>query len=183
VTDASPSRATIWNPGVVVGVLIAIAFVMLPMCEASRKADLQNALAGSGLGSGGGGASALGTYVLYLAIAAGIVLAIARAFRAPALALPFVIIASLVAGGLIYKSVAAIAKRRSHAIDSWSICETPGRSPQGHSVYVWKSGTRTSHEGPFLPGGDPCVEQAERRDVHAREHPDGNVSDGIRQIM
>jgi hypothetical protein len=169
--------------GVIVGVLIALAFVTLRMCDASREAELSNALAGSGLSSRGGGASALGSYVLYLAIATAIVLAISHAFRVPGRAIPIVAIAAIIAGVLLYSSTADIARRRSHAIDTWSICEQPGLSPQGFSVYVWKSGTRTSHEGPHLPGGDPCVEQAEQRDVHVREHPDGNFVDGIQQIM
>lgn len=183
VSEGEAKQPVSAGPGVLVGVLVGLAAVTLQMCDASREAELANALAGAGLG-GRGGASALGSYVLYLAIAAVVAVAIARAFLVPGRAIGLVLIGSVIATYLIYASTAEIARRRSHAVDSWSVCETPGTSPQGYSVYVSKYGrTSDSHDGPHLDSGDPCVAESEQRDVHAAEHPNGNVVDGLSQIM
>ena len=171
------------HPGALVGILIALAAVTLRMCDAGREAELSNAIAGAGLG-GSGGASAIGSHVIHVAIGVGIVFVIARVFRTPGAALPVVIVGSLIASALVYTSTAAIARRRSHAIDSWSLCESPGTSPAGHSTYVSTlHRTSRSHDGPHLENGDPCVSTSEQRDVHERDHPDGDVLDGLGQVM
>ncbi|HTJ41226.1 MAG TPA: hypothetical protein VL463_03995 [Kofleriaceae bacterium] len=181
-TPSEPSSAPAGNPGVLVGILIALAAVALRACDASREAELSNAVAGAGLG-GRGGASPLGAFLLYIVVAAAIVLFVRWAFREPKRAIPIVVIASLVTGILICTSIAPIARRRSKAVDSWSLCERPGVSPSGYSTYVSSYKHRPMFGGPHLANGEPCVSTTENRDVHKREHPDGDVLDGLHQIL
>ena len=178
--DVKPSGSP-RTPAVFVGILIALAAVMLRACDAAREAELTNAVAGAGLG-GRGGASPLGSFLVYIVLGAMIVTFVWWAFRVPGRAIPIVIVASVIAGILVCTSMTAIARRRSHAVDSWSLCETPGVSPGGYSTYVSPYAHRPEFEGPHLDNGEPCVSTTEDRHVHQREHPEGDVLDGLHQI-
>jgi hypothetical protein len=77
--------------------------------------------------------------------------------------------------------VHGIAVRRSHAIDSWPICET-GKSLDGYSHSPRRYSRGPAFDGPHLSDGTGCISQSEKREVHLAQSPDGDFFDGLLQI-
>ena len=169
------SRTRRATPGVFAGILIALAVCTLPMCDACSEAEMANAFAGAGLSSSGGTASALGPCVLWAALAIAIVFGIAKAFAAR-VALPIVAAGVLVGGWMVWSSSEKIARTRSSAVDSWPSCNESDWETGGYRMH-------SSFGGPHLPSGRACVDESEGRRAHQREHPDGDLGDGIHQIL
>jgi hypothetical protein len=158
---------------------------VLPMCDACHEAADADAFAGLGLGSSG--PSPLWPCVVWLAIGIAIVFVIGklRVHRAEGIAL--VLLGIAVAGGMIYSSSAKIARTRSNAVDSWERCfHSTSLDSYGADTYGPTMGPndRSSFDGPHQAfSGDPCIEESEHRADHSHEHPDGDLADGIHQIL
>jgi len=175
----SPSRRT----PLVAAALAGFGTALLPFWDGVSRYRMFSALAGSGLGGGGGGgvlpAGVLGGPLLALVVGFAVYQLALRTIRGAAVVLGFVAFGT----GLYAVSTGTdVACTRSHAIDDWSLCEKPGTSAAGHGVYLWSRHHEPDFAGPHLDNGDACVEESEHREAHLRDHPEGDVADGLHQI-
>lgn len=162
--------------------LLGFACVLLPTWDALDRYSLMSALAGSGLGSSSGASMPTGA-ILYPLL--GVLLAVGarkRAAKARSVAALLVCV-GLWTGYYALSTAYRTARTRSHAIDTWNLCEDPEHTPSGHGAYVSRYKSKSSFGGPHLDNGDPCVSRDERRDVHLAQHGDGDLADGLAQIM
>lgn len=162
-------------------VLMCLAFALLPVWDGISQFRMLSALAGSGLGRNEPVPVPV-SMVAYpiAAIALGWTI-VRKATSSPRWAqVLFYIGAAL---GIVYALTTAVetAVTRSHAIDSWLVCETQ-QYPGGGAGYVSRFQRKPAFDGPHLPNGDPCTMAAEDRYAHRKEYPDGNVADGLVQI-
>ena len=123
---------------------------------------------------------------LRLAIGTAIVFVVGKlAHRAEGRAL--VLLGIAVAASMMYSSSAKIARTRSDAVDSWETCfHATSLDSYGAESYGPTMGPndRSSLDGPHQAfSGDPCVEESEHRGDHRREHPNGDLVDGIHQVL
>lgn len=158
--------------------LLVAAGTVLPVW---RILDLHGALSNAAsLGIARGAGRPAGVYLVPLLFVA-LAVATAALWRRRARLARFLYGAALV-GALfaVFWTVRDVAVRRSRAVNDWPVCET-GRTLWGSE---WPSyGRRASvYDGPHLPSGQPCIAQAEQREVAAQESPDGAFVDGLRQV-
>lgn len=162
--------------------LLAAAFAVLPVWDGLERYSMLSAMSGAfSSGSAGAPVMPIGVFA-YPAAAVLLAYAIVRRLpRSPGVAWLLFAIGSAVA--LLYTGTTAVktALTRSHAIDSWMVCETQ-RYPGGGIGYVSRYKRPRAFDGPHLDSGDPCTLQAEDRLGHARAHPSGDLIDGIQQI-
>lgn len=161
-------------------VLIGVAVALLPVWDAIDKHAMFSAMSGA-LGTAGKGppfppagiAYPIAAFVLGWSIYKGFPRSRPRAFGLYALG---VVVVLLYVGATGYDT----ATTRSHAVDSWAVCET-ATSPGGRS-FRGTSKRKPMFDGPHLDSGDPCTTLAEDRLAHLREHRDGDLADGLVQI-
>lgn len=83
---------------------------------------------------------------------------------------------------LLVGTTSETARRRSNAVDTWPICETK-TTVFGTPAYISDFKSAPYFDGPHLEDGSPCSLAAERRDQHAMLEPDGDVVDGVQQVV
>jgi hypothetical protein len=161
--------------------LLGFTFMLLPLWDALDRHSMFSALAGSGLGASSKVPMPTGVFLYPILGVSLAVIAFRRALADRGAKL-LVLCAAVWIGYYTISTAYLTACKRSHAIDFWNICEEPGRSPLGFGTYVSSSKSPPRFDGPHLENGDPCVHQSEQRDVHIKEHPNGNLIDGLVQI-
>jgi hypothetical protein len=170
------------DSSIVVGLLLAAAVSVLPMCDACHEAAVANAFADVGFSSSG--PSALWPCLLWLGIGTAIVFVVRKLVARRAEGTALVLLGIVVAGWMVYRSSARIARTRSNAVDSWEQC-FHSTTVYGAESYGPTMGPndRSSFGGPHQGfSGEPCVEESEHRTDHRREHPEGDLLDGIHQV-
>jgi hypothetical protein len=175
--DSSPSLIRLLAGAALLG----FTFMLLPLWDALDRHSMMSALAGSGLGASSNVPMPTGIF-LYPGLGVSLAVIAWRRARADRGTKILVLCAAVWIGYYAISTAYRTACKRSHAIDFWNVCEEPGRSPLGFGTFVSDYKRPPMFEGPHLDNGDPCVHQSEQRDVHIKEHPDGNLIDGLVQI-
>lgn len=160
-------------------VTLAVSLVMLPLWDVVEAYNGLVALVGTGLSRHSSAPFPVRILLLPIGGVVAAVLAHDQSISGSNVVLK---VACLGVLGYAAMTAWSTAHTRSHAIDSWNLCERPGESALGFDTYVSTTSSPARFDGPSLANGDPCVHEHEQRDVHVRESPDGSLLDGLAQI-
>jgi len=162
-------------------VLMCLAFALLPVWDGLSRHSMLSALSGTSLGSGQSTPVPIAVFAYPLAALALGWSIVRKLTTSPRMAQGLFYIGAALA--ILYAVTTGIetATTRSHAIDSWLVCESQ-EYPGGGRGYVSRFKRKPAFDGPHLENGDPCTMMAENRLEHRKAHPDGDVADGLVQI-